>query len=49
MDKLATKLVDMALDGNIQAIKEIGDRLEGRTSQSVAIDHNSDFNITVNR
>ena len=34
IDSLAAKLLDMALDGNMQALKELGDRLEGRPSQS---------------
>jgi len=34
---IADKLCKMAVDGDIQAIKEIGDRLEGRPRQ--AVDH----------
>lgn len=37
---LADKLVEEALSGNMQAMKEIGDRLDGKAAQSV------DVNIT---
>lgn len=39
LERLADKLVSMALSGDMQAIKEIGDRLDGRPFQSV--DHSS--------
>ena len=32
---LADKLVNEAIDGNVVALKEIGDRLDGRASQAV--------------
>ena len=32
---IADKLVEEAMDGDIQAIKEIGDRVEGKAMQSV--------------
>jgi len=32
---LANKLVEMALDGNLAAIKEVGDRLDGRPAQAI--------------
>jgi hypothetical protein len=32
---IADKLCKMAIDGDMQAIKEIGDRLEGRPRQAV--------------
>lgn len=35
--KIAEKLYAMAEDGDIQSIKEIGDRLDGKPSQSVAL------------
>ena len=34
---LADKLVDKALQGEIAAMKEIGDRLDGKAAQSVAV------------
>jgi len=38
LDTLAKKLVDMALDGDLQAIKEIGNRLDGRAPQAIQAD-----------
>lgn len=35
--KLADKLFDMALEGDLQAMKEIGDRLEGKPVQATEI------------
>lgn len=32
---IADKVVDLAVGGDVQAIKEIGDRLDGRPKQSV--------------
>lgn len=33
--RIADKLLEMAEEGNIQAIKEIGDRLEGKAAQAI--------------
>jgi hypothetical protein len=38
LDALADKLVSAGIDGDIPAIKEIGDRLEGKPTQMVAGD-----------
>ena len=38
LDTLANKLVDMALDGDLQAIKELGNRLDGKPAQAVQAD-----------
>jgi len=35
LQKVANKLIDMALDGDLGAIKEIGDRLEGKPAQVI--------------
>jgi hypothetical protein len=35
LDQLARKLVDCALQGDIPALKEIGDRLDGKAVQGV--------------
>lgn len=35
LDKLVDKCVDMGLEGDMQAIKEIGDRLDGRPAQAI--------------
>lgn len=32
---IGLRLVDMALDGDMQAIKEVGDRLDGKPAQTV--------------
>jgi len=32
---IADKLVDLAADGDVQAIKEIGDRVDGRPAQAI--------------
>lgn len=32
---IAEKLIDLASEGDMQAIKELGDRLDGKASQSV--------------
>lgn len=34
---IAEKLLDKASEGDIQAIKELGDRLDGKAAQSVAL------------
>lgn len=45
LDKLADKVIDMALEGDLSAMKEIGDRLEGKSTEhkhhsgSVSHDH----------
>ena len=35
LDQLALALVEKALAGDLQALKELGDRLEGKPTQSV--------------
>ena len=37
MDALAEALITEALTGNIQALKEIGDRLDGKSVQGVEV------------
>jgi hypothetical protein len=34
---IAEKLLDMAAEGDLGAIKELGDRVDGKPSQSVAV------------
>ncbi len=41
LDQLADKIVAMAADGDIQALKEIGDRLDGKAVQAIANDDDS--------
>lgn len=40
IEVLAQKLVLKALEGDVPAIKEIGDRLDGKAAQSVDVTHN---------
>lgn len=37
LDNLARKLIEKAGDGDITALKEIGDRLDGKAAQSVTV------------
>jgi hypothetical protein len=37
LKRLAEKLVEMALEGNIAAYKEMGDRLEGKPAQGIDV------------
>lgn len=36
LDKLAERLIEAAESGDMQALKEIGDRIEGKVTQTVA-------------
>ncbi len=38
LDRLADKLVEKGLEGDIPAIREIGDRLDGKPAQSIMTD-----------
>lgn len=35
LDRLATKLVERGLEGDVPAMKEIGDRLDGKPTQAI--------------
>jgi hypothetical protein len=37
LDVLATKLIELAANGDLSALKELGDRLDGKAAQSVAV------------
>jgi hypothetical protein len=37
LDVLATKLIELAANGDLSALKELGDRLDGKPAQSVAV------------
>ena len=37
IDQIAKKCIDMALDGNMQAIKEIADRTDGKSDATVNV------------
>jgi hypothetical protein len=45
LNLVAEKLVDLAVEGDIQAIKEIGDRVDGKASQVLAGDPESPLQI----
>jgi hypothetical protein len=47
LKKLARALIDKALDGDVSAIREIGDRLEGKPLQGIDIDGVVDHTLTV--
>ena len=38
LDELADKLLDMCAEGDLGALKELGDRLEGKPTQTIAGD-----------
>ncbi len=43
--KIAEKLVENAMDGDIQAIKEVADRLDGKASQAIIGDEESPVSV----
>lgn len=43
LERLADVLVGKGIDGDIAAIKEIGDRLEGKPSQSIGLGQAEDL------
>lgn len=45
LDRLADKLIDLALEGDVAALKEIGDRLDGKAAQQLV--HSGDANDPV--
>ncbi len=44
---IASKLVDLAIDGDISAIKEIGDRVDGKPAQVIAGDAENPLEVSV--
>jgi hypothetical protein len=38
LDELADKLIALVAEGDLPALKELGDRLDGKPAQSVALD-----------
>ena len=46
MQLIADKLVDLAIDGDVQAIKEISDRVDGKPTQVVAGDADNPLAFT---
>lgn len=49
LDLLAEKLVDLAKAGDMIALKEIGDRLEGKPKQSIDADITGELTVNVLR
>lgn len=45
--KLADKLVALAMKGNVMAIKEIGDRMDGKPAQAIVGADGGDFQAKV--
>lgn len=45
--KIAEKMIAMAKEGDIQAVKEIGDRLEGKPSQDHKV--SADVNVSISQ
>ena len=37
LNRLAVKLIDKALEGDVSALREIGDRLDGKAAQALQI------------
>lgn len=44
---LAQKVVGMALEGDMQAVKEVGERLDGKPVQAVKADIGGDLNVNI--
>lgn len=45
LDKLAQKLIELAEEGDLQALKEIGDRMDGKPTQYVGGDEENPINV----
>lgn len=43
----AEKLLDLAVEGNVPALKELGDRLDGKPIQTIANDGDTPFVVQV--
>lgn len=44
---LADKIIDKALEGDVQALKEVGDRMDGKPAQ--ALEHSGDLIVRINQ
>lgn len=49
LHKIAQALLDKAGDGDIQAIKELGDRLDGKPHQTIAAEVDSTVTVEIMR
>ena len=44
---IADKLVDLAIDGDVQAIREINDRIDGRSIQGISVNDGAGMKIVI--
>ena len=49
IERIADKVVELALDGKVDAIKEIGDRLDGRPKQAMDVNANIAGSLAVTK
>lgn len=49
IDALADKLIDVCMDGDITALKELGDRLQGKAAQAIVGGGEDDPPVTIRR
>lgn len=47
LQAIADKLIEAALEGDMQAIKEIGDRVDGKAVQAIANEDETGFRIRI--
>jgi len=47
LQRIAGKLVDLAIDGNMAAIKEIGDRVDGKPTQAIGGDGDKPHELVI--
>ena len=48
MDAIAAKVLQMAVNGNMDAIREVGDRLEGKATSSMEFNADKQIGVNVN-
>ncbi len=46
LNRIATRLVKKAMEGDIAAIKEIGDRIDGKAHQAASMEGDMDLRVT---
>jgi hypothetical protein len=49
LERLANKLVRLGEDGDVSALKEIGDRLDGKATQAIEANVNTNFGDALER
>lgn len=45
--RIADKLIEMAAEGDMQAIKELGDRLDGKPAQTISGDQDAPLEMRI--